>query len=97
MSEWITKIKQNQSLDKQKHPTNQEELFEAWDRAFQDRKLLLEKVEELILEMEELSTALKPHGHNDTGVDSWGTQDCFDGNQGCFCKARYYGSRKAVS
>ncbi len=83
----LERAEYNQNLDKNRQPTNDAELFDAFDRAYKDRK-------DLIREMHELRMALEEERHErittKKGPIKWESRWCFTNTNECFCAYHYY-------
>jgi len=81
----VDRCEANDELDEIKRPETNVELFDAWERAHQDRK-------ELIMEIKKLRGSAQVPNHEiyEWPGAVWDPTYCFDKHQNCFCAWSYY-------
>ncbi len=83
----LERAEYNQNLDKDGNRLDENELFDAFDRAYKDRKDLIREVHELRMVLEE-----ERHERITTkkGPTKWESRWCFTNTNGCFCAYHYH-------
>jgi len=79
----------NDELDEIKRPESSVELFDAWERAHQDRKELIAEVKRLRGDPKNLTHRI----HAWPGA-TWDPSYCFNRQRDCFCAWTYYYGEK---